>query len=226
MSRSDNHYKVLLVDEHPVFREGLRSIIESHPKFQVVAETCSLPEAMALGQRFCPDLIVTELRLSCENGHDIVQHISATFPTTKIVVISALTDSHEVMRALQGGASGYLTKGASRQETLTALQEVAEGRSYLHPELAQHLFTQMRKPQPRKVNGVELTAREKDTLLGLCKGHSPQKVSEDLFLSVSTVKTYMRSLYRKLRVSTRSQLVLKAIELKLVPPVIHPPKEP
>ena len=220
MSPSVTSYRVLLVDDHPLFREGLRSVIESHSQFTVSAEASGVSEAVSKACLSRPDLVVTDLRLGTESGHELIRQLLDACPKTPILVVSMLTDTAEVVKAIEAGAKGYLTKGASREETLTALLEIVQGRSYLHPEVAHGLFAQVREPQRRSVSVVELTSRERDTLEALCRGHSPKQLSEELFLSLATVKTYMRSLYRKLNVSTRTQLVLKAIEMELVSPVV------
>ena len=161
-----------------------------------------------------PDLVVTDLRVGRESGHDLVRQLLAERPGTHILVVSALIDTLEVLRAIEGGVNGYVTKGASLEEIRVALREVVEGRSYLHQQVSQALFSRVRQP-PRE---IPLTGRERDTLESLCRGRSPQQVSQDMMLAVATIKTYMRSLYRKLGVSTRTQLILKAIELELVTP--------
>ena len=214
MSSLAKNYRVLLVDDQPLFRQGLRSVIDAHPGFLVIAEAGSVSEAADHVRLHHPDLVVMELRVGTDSGHKLVHQISQERPGTPIVVLSVVTDSHEVLRAIEGGVNGYLTKGASVAETLVALQEVVEGRSYLHHQVSQALFSRVRQPG----RGLVLTARERDTLQGLCRGRSPQEIGRDLILSVATIKTYMRSLYRKLDVSTRSQLVLKAFEMELVAP--------
>lgn len=224
MTATAPNYRILLVDDHPVFREGLRAIFDEQAGFEVAAEASSLREALEKFQQCHPDLVVTDLRLGQDSGQELVRRILAIRPETLIVAVSMLTDTQEVLDAIEAGAKGYITKGASRREILAALQEVVSGRSYLHPEVAHVLFEKVRQPAA-PVDELDLTGRERETLEGICRGLTPHQVGEELHLSVSTVKTYLRSLYRKLDVTSRTQLVLKAMERKLVSALNHPNRE-
>ena len=209
-----NVYRILLIDGHPVFREGLRRIIESRSHLSVVAEAGSAAEGLSKARLCSPDLIITDLPLG-DDGQDFIRTISQESPELPIFVVSETISSGDVVRAIEGGARGYITKAASRHELLNALQEVIQGRSYLHPEVAHILFSKVRKPQVTARRSPCLTSREKETLNALCHGMSPKDVSQSLYLSVSTVKTHMRNLYRKLDVNSRTQLVLRAIEMDI-----------
>ncbi|MBS2036022.1 response regulator transcription factor [bacterium] len=206
--------KVLLVDDHPVFRDGLKSVVESHPQLRVVAEASSADEAMDKLQMCSPDFLITDLRLASSCGHDLIQQALAVSPGLMVVVVSVNSQSADVVRAIESGASAYLTKGASREEILRALSEVLEGRSFLHAEVAHVLFNRVRKPKSSSEELLEVTPREQEVLELLCLGKTPRDIGDSLFMSVSTVKTHVRNLYRKLNVSSRTQLVLKALELK------------
>lgn len=210
----------MLVDDHPLFREGIRSVIMSHPNFTVAAEASGVAEALSKARMCSLDLIITDLRLHSESGLDLVSQVAHEFPTLPVLVLSMMTEGQEVVRAVELGAKGYITKSASRDELLGAMQSVLQGQNVVAPEVAQYLFRKVREPvNTAPGSQLDLTARERAILEALGRGISPQEVSQELFLSVATVKTHMRSLYRKMDVSSRTQLVLKALELNLLPAV-------
>lgn len=212
---SERKTRVLLVDDHPVFREGLRSILQCHD-LQVVAEAETLADALAKLDLCNPDVVVTDLVLGDDSGRELIREVRRRRPGTPILVISMLTEPSEVIESIQAGAQGYLTKGASRDEFVLAVAEVMAGRSYLHPSIAHHVFARVRSREQNRLESVPLTVRERDILSLLVQEHTPRQVADALFISETTVKTHMRGLYRKLEVNNLASLVLKAIRLGLV----------
>lgn len=167
-----------------------------------------------------PDLVVTELELGENSGRDLLGHValynqSNRGKTVATLVLSALASKWDVLSAIELGASGYLTKSATEEEVLTALREVLAGRNYLHPEVAHLVFEKVRSPV-RDNRAVSLTARESQLLNLLGRGIPPQEIADALHLAPSTVKTHVRNLFRKFSVSTRTQLLLRAIQMELI----------
>lgn len=212
--------RILLVEDHPVFREGLRSVLASAPECQVSAEARTMDEALASLELTPVDLVITDIRLATEaSGADLIRRLAEQRPELPVLVISMVTDSRDVLAAIAAGARGYLSKEASREEILKAVREVAAGRKYLQSQLA-HVVFEMARPVPadddaRLTAVPDMTPRERDILHLLMQGLSPQDVSSRLFLTASTVKTHTRGLYRKFEVGSRTQLVLKALKLGL-----------
>lgn len=212
--------KILLVDPHPMTRVGLRHTLQSSDGCRVCAEACSLEEAIAMVESVSPDLVVTELELGENSGRDLLGHValynqSNRGKTVATLVLSALASKWDVLSAIELGASGYLTKSATEEEVLTALREVLAGRNYLHPEVAHLVFEKVRSPV-RDNRAVSLTARESQLLNLLGRGIPPQEIADALHLAPSTVKTHVRNLFRKFSVSTRTQLLLRAIQMELI----------
>ena len=210
-------YRVLLVDDQPIYREGLRTLILSHPAVIQVGEASSEAEALTQLQSGKFNAVVTDLQLAQGSGFALITRAFAQDRAMKVVVLSVSKDADDAISTIRKGASAYLAKGASGRDLLDALSEVFEGRSYLHPEIAHVLFRQIREdPILNPVLPLaEATAREKEIVALMCKGKSLQEIGESLYLTTSTVKTHMRNLYHKWGVNSRAKLILRAMELNL-----------
>ena len=207
--------RVMLVDDHPMFREGLRSVIQQVDGYSVVAEAETIPDAKNKLEMTSPDLVITDLQLGNQSGRPLIEFVAALERRTPILVMSNISSRWDVLGAIEAGAGGYLTKGASRDEVITALREVSAGRNYLHPQVAHVVFEKVRTPHGESA-AVALTSRESELLELLGKGNSPQYIADQLHLAPSTVKTHIRSLFRKFEVCSRTQLILKAIKMELI----------
>ena len=201
-------HRVLLVDDHPVFRDGLKAIVDSHPQLRVVAEAASLGEALSQLKKEAIELVVTDLSLPDGTGQDLIEKALLRHPHLRILILSISRLGSDVSAALQAGAAGYLTKNASGQEVLQALDEVLQGRTYLHADVSNSVVDQVRTSVPGLSH---LSPREQQILDLICQGRTPKQICAQLHLAPSTVKTHLRSLYRKMKVSTRTSLVLKVL---------------
>lgn len=212
-------YRVLLVDDQPIYREGLKTLILSHPAVAQVGEASSEVEALAQLQSGKFNAVVTDLQLAQGSGFALIARAFAQDNAMKVVVLSVSKEADDAIVSIRKGASAYLGKGASGRDLLDALSEVFDGRSYLHPEIAHAVFRQIREDpilNPGLAPPVaEATAREKEIVALMCKGKTLQEISELLYLTPSTVKTHMRNLYHKWGVNSRSKLILRAMELSL-----------
>jgi len=201
--------RVLLVDDHPVFRDGLKAIVDSHPQLRVVAEAASLGEAVSqLKKQKAIQVLITDLSLPDGTGQELLEKALRRNSALRVVVLSVSRLDSDVLAALESGAAAYLTKNATRQQVLHALDEVLEGRTFVHPDVADAVVAKVRPLQPVV---PDFTPREQEVLELICQGRTPKEICADLHLAQTTVKTHIKNLYRKMNVSTRTSLVLKAL---------------
>ena len=201
--------RVLLVDDHPVFRDGLKAIVDSHPQLRVVAEAASLGEAVSqLKKQKAIQVLITDLSLPDGTGQELLERALRRNSALRVVVLSVSRLDSDVLAALESGAAAYLTKNATRQQVLHALDEVLEGRTFVHPDVADAVVAKVRPLQPVV---PDFTPREQEVLELICQGRTPKEICADLHLAQTTVKTHIKNLYRKMNVSTRTSLVLKAL---------------
>jgi DNA-binding NarL/FixJ family response regulator len=202
---------VLLVDDHPVVREGLRRMIDAEHDLTVVGEAGSGAEAIALAESLRPDVILMDLRMPDVDGVTATERILAALPRTRIVVVTTYESDTDILRAVEAGAAGYLLKDASRAELAEAVRDAARGKTVLAPTVAGRLVHFVRQP-----TSVTLSTREVEVLGQVAKGKTNAEIGHLLHISEATVKTHLLRAFNKLGVSDRTAAVTTAMSLGLL----------
>lgn len=205
MNTPDRPARLVLVDDHPMVREGLRSRLSGVPGLQVVGEAGHPDEAEAVIRSLQPDLALLDVGLKTGNGCQLAERLLALQPGLRVLMYSMYDNPEYVQRALQAGASGYVLKDAPAGDVITAIDTVLSGGTYLSAGLTHRLF---RNQQPKPV----LTAREAEILQALGRGESSRQMAERFGLSVRTVETHRQSIKRKLGLEGQAELIRYAVE--------------
>ena len=206
--------RVLVADDHPVFRAGLRTTITAMPGVEVVGEAATGLQAVALVHQLRPDLVVMDLHMPELDGIEATRRILDHDPTVAVLVLTMLEDDDSVFAALQAGARGYLLKGADHDDITRAVQAVTQGEAIFGPAVASRVlayFAFARPPMPSPVL-AELTDREREVLELLAAGHPNGAIAQQLFLSPKTVRNYISSIFAKLQVASRGEAIVRARE--------------
>lgn len=200
--------RVLIVDDHPVVREGLAAMINRRPDMEVVAEAVNGREAVELCRRHRPDVTLMDLRMPVMGGVEATQAIRREFSEARIIVLTTYDGDQDIYRALQAGARAYLLKDAPREELLEAIRAVHAGQRHLPPLVAGRLADHLA--------GNDLTAREQEVLELIAAGKSNREIGADLSITESTVKVHVNNILGKLGVHDRTQAVTTALQRGIV----------
>jgi len=206
--------RVMLVDDHPVVREGLKSLLEHDRSLEVCVEAGSGEEALQLAGRHHPDLAFLDMRLPGLCGTDLVDRFHQQFPATKLICLTLYGEQY-LAQALAAGASGYLTKEASREEVLLAVRAVLQGRTFIHPSLASKVYNEFAH-LVRAGRKTFLTHRQLEVLKQVALGATNKEISRRLYLSETTVKREIRTIFDKLNARDRAQAVSQAYDKGLL----------
>jgi two-component system NarL family response regulator len=198
------HIRVLVVDDHPLMRLGLRTRIDAEPDMQVVAEAEDGPAAIAAYARLRPDITLLDLRLPGMDGPQIITVIRRDDPQAKIIILTTYDADEDVYRAVQAGARGYILKGTFAEGIMEAIRNVHAGRRLIAPEVAARLADRVSMPS--------LTSREVGVLELVAKGMSNKEIGAALFVSETTVKYHLKNIYAKLGASDRTEAALLAAQ--------------
>jgi two-component system, NarL family, nitrate/nitrite response regulator NarL len=197
--------RLLLVDDHPLVRDGLRARLESVPGLRVVAEAGSADEALEAAARAAPDLVIMDIGLRGASGIDATARLRAAFPGLRVLVLSMFDNAEYVREALRAGAGGYVLKDSPAEEIVAAIRAVMAGANFLSPSLA--------APPARPARGSEaLTPREREVLALIAEGLSSRDIGDRLEMGVRTVETHRTALRRKLDLPSAAALVRYAVE--------------
>jgi len=203
--------RVLLVDDHPVVRAGLRALLASHDGVEVVAEAASGEEAVASAADAKPDVVLMDLRLGAGiDGATATARITAMPEPPRVVVLTTYDTDADILRAVEAGASGYLLKDTAPQVLIDSVFAAARGETVLDPDVAQRLYRRMQQPR------ADLSAREVEVLALVAQGLSNRAIAKQLFVSEATVKSHLVHAFTKLDVDSRTAAVAAARERGLI----------
>jgi DNA-binding NarL/FixJ family response regulator len=209
--------RVLVVDDHPLFRSGMRALLGAAPETETIGEASSGEEAIHLSATLRPDVVLMDLHLPGISGIDATRRILQNAPETRILVVTMFEDDHSIFSAIRAGARGYILKGASPDEVLRAIQVAANGEAIFSPSVAgrltdffgSHRLEAMAQPFP------ELTDREREVLNLIAQGRNNAEIARCLTLSVKTVANHVSNILGKLHLADRTQALLQAREAGL-----------
>ncbi|MBP2324841.1 DNA-binding NarL/FixJ family response regulator [Kibdelosporangium banguiense] len=196
---------LLIVDDHPVVRDGLRGMFSTDPRFEVLGEAGDGAEAVAAGEKLRPDVILMDLRMPKTDGVTAIKELTKRGVSARVLVLTTYDTDSDVLPAIEAGATGYLLKDAPREELFRAVEAAAKGQAVLSPAVATRLMGQMRQPASEP-----LSQRELEVLQLIAQGSTNREAAKQLFISEATVKTHLLHVYAKLGVSDRAAAVATA----------------
>ena len=211
MSAQGGPIRLLIVDDHPVVRDGLRGLFADDPDFQVVGEAANGAEAVARVERLGADVVLMDLRMPEMGGVEAITRLRRTAPSVRVLVLTTYDTDSDVLPAIEAGATGYLLKDAPREELIRAVRAAFAGEAVLSPAVASRLMGQVRKPPPEV-----LSQRELEVLALIADGATNREAAAKLFVSEATVKTHLLHVYEKLGVRDRAAAVAEAYRRRLL----------
>ncbi|HET8625853.1 MAG TPA: response regulator transcription factor [Thermomicrobiales bacterium] len=212
--------RVLIADDHPVFRYGLRALLSAEPATAVVGEATTGEEALALATALAPDVVLMDLNLPGINGIEATRRILAARPAVAVLVLTMFDDDDSVFAAMRAGARGYLLKGAAGEETARAVRAVADGEAIFSPAIARRLMQYFGARYASNVPAPppafpDLTEREREILALIARGYTNPAIAERLSISPKTVRNHVSAIFGKLQVAGRAEAIVRAREAGL-----------
>jgi two-component system, NarL family, response regulator LiaR len=212
---NEDKITVVIVDDHTIVRQGLRTYLELQPDVLVVGEAANGNEAMAVVRDNLPDIVLMDLVMPVMDGVDATRAITAMSPSTRVIVLTSFSEDEKVFASIKAGAQGYLMKDVLPSDLVAAIRTVNRGEAQLDPEIARKVMQEFANPQPVAPKH-DLTDRELEVLRLIAQGKSNKDISEDLVLSEKTVKTHVSNILQKLHLSDRTQAAVFALRQKIV----------
>ncbi len=213
--------RVLIVDDHALFRRGLQMVLEGEPDIDVVGEASDGSEAVKKAEDSTPDVVLMDVRMPKRSGIEATRVIKDTLPSTRILMLTISDEEADLYEAIKAGASGYLLKEISIDEVANAVRQVNQGQSLISPSMASKLLNEFatmvkRRDERSQMPGPRLTDRELQVLRLVAKGLNNKDIGDDLFISENTVKNHVRNILEKLHLHSRMEAVVYAVREKLL----------
>lgn len=212
-----NEIRILIADDHPLFRDGMHGLLDSVPDTEVVGEATSGEEAVSQAATLQPDVILMDIKMPGIKGIAATREILAASPHIGVLMVTMLEDDESVFAAMRAGARGYVLKGANQADILLAIRAVARGEIIFGPGIARRLlrfFSTLRPQAPQRIF-PDLSERETELLALMAQGKSNQEIADLLGLSLKTVRNHVSNIFSKLQVADRAQAILRAREAGL-----------
>ncbi len=209
-------YRVILVDDHALFRGGLRGLLERFGDIEVVAEASNGEEFLSVLDTTYADIIFMDIAMEPISGDEATRIALERYPSLKIITLSMFGDNHYYTRMVEAGARGFLLKNSEISEVLAAIETVAAGGDFFSQELLESITESMYNNDSQSRNADSLSARETEILIGICRGLSNQEISDELFISKRTVDKHRANIMDKTGCRNTANLVVYAIRNKLV----------
>jgi len=207
--------RIMIADDHAMLREGMRNLLEKEKDFELVGEAADGEEAVRMGGKLKPDIIIMDIVMPKLNGVEATKQIKQVSPSTALLILTAYSDIRYIIGLLEAGACGYLLKNSPGKDVIRAIRAVRSGESVLDSEvtrkLVQRLASLSKSPEEREANG-QLTSREIEILKWAARGLSNKELSEKLFISLRTVKAHMTNIFNKLGCSSRTDAIIKGLK--------------
>jgi two-component system NarL family response regulator len=218
---SEDAIRVLIVDDHALFRRGLQMVLEGEADIDVVGEASDGHEAIERAEATTPDVVLMDVRMPKRSGIEATRTIKDTLPSTKILMLTISDEEADLYEAIKAGASGYLLKEISIEEVASAVRQVQAGQSLISPSMASKLLNEFaamvkRRDERTQVPGPRLTERELEVLKLVAKGMNNRDIGSELFISENTVKNHVRNILEKLHLHSRMEAVVYAVREKLL----------
>jgi two-component system, NarL family, response regulator DevR len=200
-------FRILVVDDHEVVRQGLVALLDRRPNFQVVAEAGTVEEALAQAHLHQPDIVIMDVRLPDGSGVEACREIRADLPDTRVVMLTSFPDDEAVLSAIVAGAAGYLLKQIRARDLIAGLEAVGRGESLLDPAVTERVLARVRQIASGEIHDElsGLTPQERKILMLVAEGMTNKEIAAEIFLSDKTVKNYVSSILAKLNLERRAQ---------------------
>ncbi len=213
--------RVMIVDDHALFRRGIQMVLEQEPDLEVIGEAADGMEAVQKAQELMPDVVLMDVRMPRRTGIEATQEIKELLPHAKILMLTISDEEADLYDAIKAGASGYLLKEISIEEVADAIRSVWAGQSRISPSMASKLLTEFaamskRAEERRQVPAPRLTEREMEVLKLVAEGMNNREIGQALFISENTVKNHIRNILEKLHLHSRMEAVVYAVREKMI----------